>query len=515
MEFSDAKLLDHRRRRAAQGQDRADQGGGRRAACPTCRASSSQHTEDRRADGRQGRLVPRGDGGGRRRVPGRAARRRAPAVRALHERLDGQAEGHPAHHRRLPDAGRLDPQARLRPQARARTCTGARPTSAGSPATRYIVYGPLLQRRDVVMYEGAPDYPHKGIWWELCERYGVTIFYTAPTAIRACMKWGVEHVEKFDLSKLRLLGTVGEPINPKAWLWYRKVVGGERCPIVDTWWQTETGGDHDHDAARRADDEARRRPGTPLPGIDAAVLDEEGNEVDAGTQGLLALRRPWPGMLRTLFRDDDRFIETYFSKWDQDDLPRRRRREAATTTATSGSSGASTTSSTSPATACRPPRSSRRSSRTRRSPSRRSSASSRRGHRPVDRRVRHARGRRYEGSRRARRRDPRARRRADRQARAAQAHHLGRRPAQDALGQDHAPPAARHRRGPRARRRHDAARPGRHGAARGRRSRSARRGRGLSATPRSPHSGAEPTPRARARSRRRRSGGRHPARRPR
>ena len=92
-----------------------------------------------------------------------------------------------------------------------------------------------------VMYEGAPDYPHKGIWWELCERYGVTQFYTAPTAIRACMKWGVEHVEKFDLSKLRLLGTVGEPINPKAWLWYHKVVGGERCPIVDTWWQTETG----------------------------------------------------------------------------------------------------------------------------------------------------------------------------------------------------------------------------------------------------------------------------------
>ena len=105
----------------------------------------------------------------------------------------------------------------------------------------YIVYGPMLNGATSVMYEGAPDYPHKGIWWELCERYGVTKFYTAPTAIRACMKWGVEHVEKHDLSKLKLLGTVGEPINPKAWLWYYIVIGGERCPIVDTWWQTETG----------------------------------------------------------------------------------------------------------------------------------------------------------------------------------------------------------------------------------------------------------------------------------
>ena len=105
----------------------------------------------------------------------------------------------------------------------------------------YIVYGPLMNGMTSVMCEGAPDYPHKGIWWELCERYGVTVFYTAPTAIRACMKWGVEHPQKHDLSKLRLLGTVGEPINPKAWLWYWKVIGGERCPIVDTWWQTETG----------------------------------------------------------------------------------------------------------------------------------------------------------------------------------------------------------------------------------------------------------------------------------
>ena len=180
----------------------------------------------------------------------------------------------------------------------------------------YIVYGPLMNGVTSVMYEGAPDYPHKGIWWELCERYGVTVFYTAPTAIRACMKWGIEHPQKADLSKLRLLGTVGEPINPKAWLWYWKLIGGERCPIVDTWWQTETG----NIMISPLPGVTSAKPGsatTPLPGIDAAVLDEEGNEVPDGEQGLLALRRPWPGMLRTLFRDDERFKETYFSKWDE------------------------------------------------------------------------------------------------------------------------------------------------------------------------------------------------------
>ncbi len=181
----------------------------------------------------------------------------------------------------------------------------------------YIVYGPLANGATSVMYEGAPDHPHRGIWWELCERYGATLFYTAPTAIRACMKWGVEHVEKHDLSKLRLLGTVGEPINPKAWLWYREVVGGGRCPVVDTWWQTETGAIMITTLAG-AQHAKPGSAGTPLPGVDAAVLDEEGNEVGNGTQGLLALRRPWPGMLRTLFRDDDRFVETYFSKFNRE-----------------------------------------------------------------------------------------------------------------------------------------------------------------------------------------------------
>ena len=180
----------------------------------------------------------------------------------------------------------------------------------------YIVYGPLLNGATSVMYEGAPDYPHKGIWWELCEKYGVTIFYTAPTAIRACMKWGPAHPAEHDLTSLRLLGSVGEPINPKAWLWYHKVIGGGRCPIVDTWWQTETG----HIMISPLPGITATKPGSatkPLPGIVAKVVTED--DEDAGTeQGLLSLRHPWPGMLRTLYRDDDRFIETYWSKFGRD-----------------------------------------------------------------------------------------------------------------------------------------------------------------------------------------------------
>ena len=178
----------------------------------------------------------------------------------------------------------------------------------------YIVYGPLMNGITSVMYEGAPDYPDKDSWWDVCERYGVTVFYTAPTAIRACMKWGVEHPQKHDLSALRLLGTVGEPINPKAWLWYWKVIGGENCPIVDTWWQTETG----NIMISPLPGVTSAKPGSatkPLPGVEAAVVDEEGNEVEDGEQGLLILKRPWPGMLRTLYKEKDRFVETYFSKF--------------------------------------------------------------------------------------------------------------------------------------------------------------------------------------------------------
>jgi acetyl-CoA synthetase len=178
----------------------------------------------------------------------------------------------------------------------------------------YIVYGPLLNGATSVMWEGGPDYPHQGIWWELCERYGVTIFYTAPTAIRACMKWGVELPEKHDLSKLRLLGSVGEPINPKAWLWYWQVIGGGRCPIVDTWWQTETGAIM-VTTLPGAQYSKPGSAGTPLPGIEVDVLDDDGKPVPDGEQGLLALTHPWPSMLRTLYKDDDRFVETYFSKW--------------------------------------------------------------------------------------------------------------------------------------------------------------------------------------------------------
>jgi acetyl-CoA synthetase len=177
----------------------------------------------------------------------------------------------------------------------------------------YIVYGPLMNGATSVMYEGAPDYPDKDIWWEICERYGVTLFYTAPTAIRACMKWGAEYPGRHDLSKLRLLGTVGEPINPKAWLWYYKAVGGGRCPIVDTWWQTETGGIM-ITTLPGAQAAKPGSAGTPLPGIDAAVVDNDGNEI-VDEQGLLVIREPWPGMLRTLYRDEDRFVETYFARF--------------------------------------------------------------------------------------------------------------------------------------------------------------------------------------------------------
>jgi acetyl-CoA synthetase len=180
----------------------------------------------------------------------------------------------------------------------------------------YIVYGPLANGATSVMYEGAPDYPDKDIWWEIAERYNATILYTAPTAIRACMKWGVEYPEKHDLSSLRLLGSVGEPINPKAWLWYFVVIGGERCPIVDTWWQTETG----HIMISPLPGVTETKPGSatkPLPGIvDAAVVDDDGNEVE-GEQGYLVFRRPWPGMLRTLYKEEERFKETYYSKFDK------------------------------------------------------------------------------------------------------------------------------------------------------------------------------------------------------
>jgi len=176
----------------------------------------------------------------------------------------------------------------------------------------YIVYGPLANGATVLMYEGAPDFPDRGRFWEICEKYGVTVFYTAPTAIRAFMKWGDQWPDKADLSQLRLLGSVGEPINPEAWIWYHQKIGGERCPIVDTWWQTETGAI----MITPLPGVTETRPGSatiPFPGIEAKILNDAGEEVNAG---YLAITRPWPSMLRTIYGDDERFRETYWSKWD-------------------------------------------------------------------------------------------------------------------------------------------------------------------------------------------------------
>ncbi len=175
----------------------------------------------------------------------------------------------------------------------------------------YIVYGPLANGATCVMYEGTPNWPDKGRFWEIVERYGVTVFYTAPTAIRTFMKWGDKWPAKYDLSSLRLLGTVGEPINPEAWMWYHGTIGSERCPIVDTWWQTETGGI----MITPLPGITATKPGSatrPFFGIDAAVLDDDGNETDAG---LLAIRKPWPGMLRGIYGDEERYKETYWSRW--------------------------------------------------------------------------------------------------------------------------------------------------------------------------------------------------------
>lgn len=178
----------------------------------------------------------------------------------------------------------------------------------------YVVYGPLLCGATILMYEGAPDYPEKDRFWDIIERHGVTIFYTAPTAIRAFMKWGRALPQNHDLSSLRLLGSVGEPINPEAWQWYHAHIGGGRCPIVDTWWQTETGAI----MISGLPGVSTMKPGfagTPLPGIEATVLDENGEEVTEGS-GFLAILHPWPSIARTIWGDDERYTSTYFSKWD-------------------------------------------------------------------------------------------------------------------------------------------------------------------------------------------------------
>ncbi|RZU34254.1 acetate--CoA ligase [Blastococcus saxobsidens] len=178
----------------------------------------------------------------------------------------------------------------------------------------YIVYGPLANRATSVMYEGTPETPHRGRWFELIQKYGVTILYTAPTVIRTFMKWGEDIPAGFDLSSLRLLGSVGEPINPEAWSWYHQHVGGGRCPIVDTWWQTETGG-HMINPLPGVTSLVPGSAQVPFPGISAKVVDDEGNELSDDSTGLLVLTEPWPSMLRTIWGDDDRYVDTYWSRF--------------------------------------------------------------------------------------------------------------------------------------------------------------------------------------------------------
>ena len=180
----------------------------------------------------------------------------------------------------------------------------------------YVAYGPLLSGATILIYEGAPTYPDVGRFWSICEKHSVTIFYTAPTAIRALMKHGDEIPANYDLSKLRLLGTVGEPINPEAWIWYHKVIGGERCPIVDTWWQTETGGA----MISPLPGITNTKPGsctTAIPVIDIDIVNESGEPVDEPNQGgYLVIKKPWPSMLRTIWGDNQRYIDTYWEKFD-------------------------------------------------------------------------------------------------------------------------------------------------------------------------------------------------------
>lgn len=179
----------------------------------------------------------------------------------------------------------------------------------------YIVYGPLANGVTQVLYEGTPDSPHKGRWWEICQDKGVTVFYTAPTAIRACMKWGDDIPAKYDLSKIRILGSVGEPINPQAWEWYREHIGHDAAPIVDTWWQTETGAIMISPLPGVTD----LMPGSaqkPLPGISVEIVDDEAKHVEAGQTGLLVVTKPWPAMLRGIWGDDERYKNTYWSRFE-------------------------------------------------------------------------------------------------------------------------------------------------------------------------------------------------------
>ncbi|WP_226353730.1 acetate--CoA ligase [Pseudonocardia sp. ICBG601] len=224
-----------------------------------------------------------------------------------------EAEGHPAHLRRLPHAVRVHPQRGVRPQAGESVywCTADIGWVTGHT---YIVYGPLANGATQVIYEGTPNTPHEGRHWEIVDKYKVSIYYTAPTLIRTFMKWGEDIPAKYDLSSLRVLGTVGEPINPEAWMWFREKIGKERCPIVDTWWQTETGSQ----MIAPLPGVTATKPGSAmraLPGISATVVDDTGTPVGNGEGGYLVLDKPWPSMLRGIWGDTERYKETYWSRF--------------------------------------------------------------------------------------------------------------------------------------------------------------------------------------------------------
>ena len=235
---------------------------------------------------------------------------RGSPIHPLHVRDDRKAEGRGAHYRWVFDPGRCDHAVCLRSEG-GRCLLVHRRRRMGDGTQLHRLWPPS-QRCHCPHVRGRADWPEKDRFWNLCEKYGVTVFYTAPTAIRAFMKWGEEWPDKHDLSKLRLLGSVGEPINPEAWMWYHRVLGKERCPIVDTWWQTETGAI----MITPLPGVTETRPGSathPFPGISVTLLDDVGNEVEAG---FLAITEPWPSMLRTIYGDDERYRETYWSKWD-------------------------------------------------------------------------------------------------------------------------------------------------------------------------------------------------------
>ncbi len=320
----------------------------------------------------------------------------------------------------------------------------------------YVVYGPLANGATVVMYEGAPDWPQKDRFWDLIERHGVTIFYTAPTAIRAFMRWGTDWPEKKDLGTLRLLGSVGEPINPEAWMWYHRHIGRERCPIVDTWWQTETG----MIMITPLPGLTSTKPGSatrPFPGVAAEIRDAQGKRVETGG-GLLTLTRPWPAMLRGIYGDPDRFVQQVLEPLDRRHVLHRRRRPARRRRLllAARARGRRPERGGPPARHDGGRERARRSPESRRGRRRRPSARDQGAGR---RRVRHRQGRR-EGHARARRRAQGARREEDWRDRAAGSDSVCRRPAEDAVRQDHAAVAAGHRRRQDARRYDDAGRSG-------------------------------------------------------